>query len=138
LDLASRRQGKPVRLVRKTGQTDSVQKLPKDSKHLKSLSTSEQTKPWSSKDFLAQRLFSTAHRAKPVRPVRETGQAGFSLDSQEEHSPRVNSSKTKPRSPETLPKSWLPSSHLLDYMEATECLKYPFLITRDTSPSRAY
>jgi hypothetical protein len=69
LDLASRRQGKPVRLVWQTGQTDFVQKLPKDPKHLKSLSTSEQTKPWSSKDFLAQKPFSTAHRAKPVRPV---------------------------------------------------------------------
>jgi hypothetical protein len=60
-----------------TGQTDSVQELPKDPKHLKSLSTSEQMKPWSSKDFLAQRPFSTAHRAKPVRPVWETGQAGL-------------------------------------------------------------
>jgi hypothetical protein len=102
LDLASRRQGKPVRLVRQTGQIDSVQELPKDPKHLKSLSTSEQTKPWSSKDFLAQRPLSTAHRAKPVRPVWETGQAGFSLDSREEHSSRVNSPKTKPRSPESL------------------------------------
>jgi hypothetical protein len=102
LDLASRRQGKPVRPVRQTGQTDSVQKLPKDPKHLKSLSTSEQPKPWSSRDFLAQRSFSTAHRAKPVRPVWETGQAGFSLDSREEHSPRDNSPKTKPQSPESL------------------------------------
>jgi hypothetical protein len=100
LDLASRRQGKPVRPVRQTGQTDSVQKLPKDPKHLKSLSTYEQTKSWSSKDFLAQRSFSTAHRAKPVRPVWETGQAGFSLDSREEHSSRVNSPKTKSQSPE--------------------------------------
>jgi hypothetical protein len=33
--------------------------------------------------------------------------------------------------------SWLPSSHLLGYMEATESLKYPFLTTTDTSPSRA-
>jgi hypothetical protein len=32
---------------------------------------------------------------------------------------------------------WLPSSHLMGYMEATESLKYPYLITRDTSPSRA-
>jgi hypothetical protein len=102
LDLASRRQGKPVRPVRQTGQTDFVKKLPKDPKCLKGLSTSEQTKPWSSKDFLAQRSFSTAHRAKPVRPVWETGQAGFNLDSREEHSPLVNSPKTKPRSPESL------------------------------------
>jgi hypothetical protein len=75
LDLASRRQGKPVRPVWQTGQTDFVQKLPKDPKRLKSLSTSEQTKPWGSKDFLAQKPFSTAHRAKPVRPVLP-GQSG--------------------------------------------------------------
>jgi hypothetical protein len=34
-------------------------------------------------------------------------------------------------------KRWLPSSHLMGYMEATESLKYTYLITRDTSPSRA-
>jgi hypothetical protein len=34
-------------------------------------------------------------------------------------------------------KRWLPSSHLMGYMEATESLKYPYLITRYTSPSRA-
>jgi hypothetical protein len=45
LDLASRKQGKPVRPVWQTGQTDFVQKLPKNPKHLKSLSTSEQKKP---------------------------------------------------------------------------------------------
>jgi hypothetical protein len=55
LDLASRRQRKPVRPVRKTGQTDFVQNLPKDAKHLKSLSTSEQKKPWHNRDFLAQK-----------------------------------------------------------------------------------
>jgi hypothetical protein len=88
LDLASRRQGKPVRPVWQTGQTDFVQKLHKDPKHLKSLSTSEQKKPWHNRDFLAQKHFSTAHRAKPVRPVWETGQAGFCLDSREEHSPQ--------------------------------------------------
>jgi hypothetical protein len=32
---------------------------------------------------------------------------------------------------------WLPSSHLMDYMGATKSLKYPYLITRDTSPLRA-
>jgi hypothetical protein len=69
LNLASRRQGKPVRLVWQSGQTDFVQNLPKDPKHLKSLSTSEQKKPWYNRDFLAQKPFSTAHRAKPVRPV---------------------------------------------------------------------
>jgi hypothetical protein len=69
LDLASPRQEKSVRPVWQTGQTDFVQKLPKDPKHLKSLSTSEQMKPWCNRDFLAQKPFSTAHRAKPVRPV---------------------------------------------------------------------
>jgi hypothetical protein len=34
-------------------------------------------------------------------------------------------------------KRWLPSSHLMGYMEATESLKYPYLITRDTSLLRA-
>jgi hypothetical protein len=34
-------------------------------------------------------------------------------------------------------KRWLPSSHLMGYMEATEILKYPYLITRDASPLRA-
>jgi hypothetical protein len=52
-----------------TSQTDFVQNLPKDPKHLKSLSTSEQKKPWHNRDFLAQKPFSTAHRAKPVRSV---------------------------------------------------------------------
>jgi hypothetical protein len=111
-------QHKPVRPVSETGQTASVglsltqagetgqtglanrsdrfcPETPKDPKRLKSLSTSEQTKPWSSKDFLAQKPFSTAHRAKPVRPVWETGQAGFCLDNREEHCPRVNSPKSK-------------------------------------------
>jgi hypothetical protein len=69
LDLASRRQGKPVRPVWQTGQTDLVQKLPKDPKHLKSLSTSEQKMSWHNRDFLAQKHFSTAHKA--------TGQTGL-------------------------------------------------------------
>jgi hypothetical protein len=34
-------------------------------------------------------------------------------------------------------KRWLPSSHLMGYMEATESLKFPYLTNRDTSPSRA-
>jgi hypothetical protein len=101
LDLASCRHGKPVRPVSQTGQTDFVQKLPKDPKHLKSLSTSEQTKPWSNRDFLAQKPFSTAHRAKPVRPVLETGQAGFWLDSREEHSLREKLNTPSNRSPDS-------------------------------------
>jgi hypothetical protein len=69
LDLASRRQGKPVRPVWQFGQTDFVQDHPKDPKYLKSLSTSEQKKPWHNRDFLAQKPFSTGHRANLVRPV---------------------------------------------------------------------
>jgi hypothetical protein len=101
LDLASHRQGKPVRPVWQTGQTDFVQNLPKDPKHLKSLSTYEQKKPWQNRDFLAQKPFSTAHRAKPVRPVWETGQAGFCLDSREEHSPREKLNTSSNRSPDS-------------------------------------
>jgi hypothetical protein len=97
-DLASRRQGKPVRPVWQSGQTDFVQNLPNDPKHLKSLSTSERKKAWHNRDFLAQKPFSTAHKAKPVRPVWETGHAGFCLDSREEHSPRekLNTSSNRP------------------------------------------
>jgi hypothetical protein len=93
--------GKPVRLVWQTGQTDFVQKLPKDPKHLKSLSTSEQMKPWCNIDFLAQKPFSTAHRAKLVRPVWETGQADFCLDSREESSLRENLNTPSNRSPDS-------------------------------------
>jgi hypothetical protein len=81
-------QPKPVRPVWQTGQTGFVQKLPKDPKRLKRLSTSEQMKPWCNRNFLAQKSFSTAHRVKPLRPVWETGDAGFCPDSREEHSPR--------------------------------------------------
>jgi hypothetical protein len=35
-------------------------------------------------------------------------------------------------------KRWLPSFHHLGYMEATKSLKYPYYLTRDTCPSRAY
>jgi hypothetical protein len=101
LELASRKQGKPVSLVWQTGQTDFVQNLPKDPKHLKSLSTSEQMKPWCNIDFLASKPFSTAHRAKPVRPVWETGQAGFCLDSREEHSPWDKLHPSTNRSPDS-------------------------------------
>jgi recombination DNA repair RAD52 pathway protein len=45
--------------------------------HDKSLSSFEQEKPSLDRDPLAQKPFTTAHRAKPVRPVWETGQAGF-------------------------------------------------------------
>jgi hypothetical protein len=101
LDLASRRQGKPVRPVWQTGQTNFVENLPKDPKHLKSFSTPEQKKSWHNRDFLAQKPFSTAHRAKLVTPVWETGQAGFCLDSQEGHSPREKLNTSSNRSPDS-------------------------------------
>jgi hypothetical protein len=84
-----------------TGQTDFVQKLPNDPKHLKSLSTSEQKKPWHNGDFLDQKHLSTAHRVKPARPVWETGQADFCLDSREEHSPREKLNTPFNRSPDS-------------------------------------
>jgi hypothetical protein len=84
-----------------TGQTDFVKNLPKDPKHHKSLSTPEQKKPWHNRDFLAQKPFSTAHRAKPVTPVWETGQAGFCLDSREGHSPREKLNTSSNRSPDS-------------------------------------
>jgi hypothetical protein len=105
LDLISRRQGKPVRPVWQTGQTDFVQKLPKDPNHLKSLSSSKQKKPWHNRDFLAQKHFSTAHRAKPVRPVWETDQAGFCLDSREEHSPQESLDTSSNPSPDSFHRS---------------------------------
>jgi hypothetical protein len=59
-------------------------------------------KPWCNKDFLAQKPFSTAHRAKSDRPVWETGQAGFCLDSREEHSPREKFHPSTNRSPDSI------------------------------------
>jgi hypothetical protein len=50
-------------------------------------------------DFLAQKLFTTAHTAKPVRPIRETGQTGFGLDSWEELNPREKLKPSSDRSP---------------------------------------
>jgi hypothetical protein len=58
-------------------------------------------KPWCNRDFLAQKPFSIAHRAKPVRPVWETGQAGFCLDSRKEHSLREKLSSPSNRSPDS-------------------------------------
>jgi hypothetical protein len=101
LDLASRRQGKPVRPVWQTGQTNFVQNLPKDPKppqepfHIRTKEAMAQQR------FLAQKHFSTAHRAKPVRPVWETGQAGFCLDSREEHRPREKLNTPSNRSPDS-------------------------------------
>jgi hypothetical protein len=100
-------QPKPVRPVSETGQTASVglslqqaretgqtslanrsgrfcPESPQNTfetkttpKRLKKLSSFEQENPSHDKDSLAQKPFTTAHRAKPVRLVWETGQAGF-------------------------------------------------------------
>jgi hypothetical protein len=50
-------------------------------------------------DFLAHKLFTTAHRAKSVRPVWETGQTGFGLDSREELNPQEKLKPSFNRSP---------------------------------------
>jgi hypothetical protein len=41
-------------------------------------------------------------RVAPVRPVRSTGQTGVAWATRDEQHPRVNSPKSKPRSPESL------------------------------------
>jgi hypothetical protein len=53
------------------------------------------------RDFLAQKLFMIAHRAKPVRPVWETGQIGFGLDSREELNPWEKLNPSTNRSPDS-------------------------------------
>jgi hypothetical protein len=62
-------------------------------------------KPWCNRDFLAQKHFSTAHRAKSVKPVWETGQAGFFLDSREEHIPPGKLNTPSNRSPDSFNES---------------------------------
>jgi hypothetical protein len=57
-------------------------------------------KPWCNRDFLAQKPFSTAHKAKLVRPVSQTGQAGFCLDSREEHNPLEKLNTSSNQSPD--------------------------------------
>jgi hypothetical protein len=98
LDLASHRQGKPVRPVWQTVRpvlSRNSQKPFREKTCLKNLSSFEQEHPQHDRNFLAQKLFTTAHRAKPVRPVWETGQTGFGLDNREELNPRE---KLKPSS----------------------------------------
>jgi hypothetical protein len=58
-------------------------------------------KQWHNRDFLAQKRFSTAHKAKPIRPIWETGQAGFCLDSREEHSPREKLNTSSNQTPDS-------------------------------------
>jgi hypothetical protein len=50
-------------------------------------------------DFLAQKLFTTARRAKPVKPVWETGQTGFNLDNREELNPLEKLKPSSDQSP---------------------------------------
>jgi hypothetical protein len=91
---------KPVRPVSKIGQTTSVglslstdrgnrsdrfcPEPPQNTletrtapKCLKNLSSFKQEKPKHERDLPAQKPFTTAHMAKPVKPVWETGQASF-------------------------------------------------------------
>jgi hypothetical protein len=80
LDLASHRQGKPVRPIWQTGQAGFVQKLPKTP--LTPKTPQEPFLLWAKeaiarRDSVAQKLFMTDHRTKPIRPVWKTGQAGF-------------------------------------------------------------
>jgi hypothetical protein len=56
-------------------------------------------------DFLAQKLFTTAHRATPVRPVWETGQTGFGLESREEFNPREKLKPSSDGSPDSFHES---------------------------------
>jgi hypothetical protein len=58
-------------------------------------------KPRCNKDFLAQKPFSTAHMAKPVRLVWETDQAGFCLDSGKEHNPQEKLNTPSNQSPDS-------------------------------------
>jgi hypothetical protein len=68
----SNRFGKSVRpvLSKNPQNTFETKTAPK---RLKNLSYFEQEKPKHDRDSLAQKPFTIAHRAKPVRPVWETG-----------------------------------------------------------------
>jgi hypothetical protein len=68
---------------------------------LKNLSSFEEEHPWHDRDFLAKKLFTTADRAKSVRPVWETGQTGFVLDSREEVNPWEKLKPSTNRTPDS-------------------------------------
>jgi hypothetical protein len=95
----------PVRLVQHTGQTSLSQKAPK---HQKGLPSSKLTQTRNSRYIRQQRTNPNVHPSKnptgvaPVRPVRGTGQTGVTWASGDEQHPRVNTSKSKPRSLESV------------------------------------
>jgi hypothetical protein len=95
LDLASHRQGKPVRPVWQIGQAGSVQKLPKDPSERKPTSRTSSLLNKNNHSTTRTSLLRNSSRqpiglnrsdqfGKPVRPIWETSQTGFGLDSREE------------------------------------------------------
>jgi hypothetical protein len=95
----------PVGPVQNTGQTGLSQKAPKRQTDLPS-SKLNQTRNNSNTE--QQRTHPNVHQSKnpmtvaPVRMVRGTGQTGVTWASRDEQHPRVNTLKSKPRSPESL------------------------------------
>jgi hypothetical protein len=95
----------PVRPVQHTGQIGLSQKTPK---HQTGLPSSKLTQTRNNSNKGQQRTHPNVHPSKnptrvaPVRPVKSTGQIGVACTARDEQHPRVNSSKSKLRSPETL------------------------------------
>jgi hypothetical protein len=91
--------------VQHTGQTGLSQKAPK---HQTGLPSSKQTQTRNSSNTEQQRTHPDIHprknltRVAPVRSVRGTGPTGVAWSSRDEQDPRVNTPKSKPRSPESL------------------------------------
>jgi hypothetical protein len=95
----------PVRPVRHTGQTDPSLKAPKAPNR----PTDHQSDP-NSKQQQHKTTANTPRRSPsknpprvaPVRPVKSTGQTRVAWAARDEQHRRVNSPKSKPRSPESL------------------------------------
>jgi hypothetical protein len=94
-----------VRPVRRTGQTGHSLKAPKAPNRPTDLQTNPNSKSCNTGQ---QRTHPDVHPSKnpprvaPVRPVKSTGQTGVAWAARDEQHPRVNSPKSKPRSPESL------------------------------------
>jgi hypothetical protein len=95
----------PVRPVIHTGQTDRSLNAPK---HQTGQPTTKLTQTRNSSTTRQQRTHQDVHPSKnppghaPVRPVKSTGQTGVAWAARDEQHPRVNSPKSKSRSPESL------------------------------------
>jgi hypothetical protein len=93
--------GKPVRPVWQTGQTDFVQKFPKDPKphqepfHIITKEAMAQQRLPCSKTLL------DSPQGETGQTGLGNGQAGFCLDSREEHSPREKLNTPSNRSPDS-------------------------------------